>query len=106
MQIMLRRHQDERMDLLATVEQLDLMEAEQIHDEIMTEKSITLTDQKRRLASMLASLQVEKSREVATLRGQLNSLTKVEVIIFNYFARLQIHIFAFSHRYFLLTFYS
>ena len=38
-----------------------------------------LTDQKRRLASMLASLQVEKSREVATLRGQLNALTKVEV---------------------------
>ena len=28
---------------------------------------------------MLASLQVEKSREVATLRGQLNALTKVEV---------------------------
>ena len=28
---------------------------------------------------MLASLQVQKSREVATLRGQLNALTKVEV---------------------------
>ena len=28
---------------------------------------------------MLASLQVEKSREVATLRGQLNALTKVEL---------------------------
>lgn len=67
------------MDLLRSVENLDLHEAEHIHDEIMEEKSLVLTDQKRRLASMLASLQVQKSREVATLRGQLNALTKVEV---------------------------
>jgi len=79
MQIMLHRHQDERMELLSTVENLNIEEAEIIHDEIMTEKSMMLTDQKRRLASMLASLQVEKSREVATLRGQLNALTKVEL---------------------------
>ena len=67
------------MDLLRSVETLDLHEAEEIHNDIMEEKSGVLTDQKRRLASMLASLQVQKSREVATLRGQLNALTKVEV---------------------------
>lgn len=67
------------MDLLRSVETLDLHEAEEIHNDIMEEKSAVLTDQKRRLASMLASLQVQKSREVATLRGQLNALTKVEV---------------------------
>lgn len=78
-QNLLIRHQEDRMDLLKSVETLDVHEAEQIHDEIMEEKNEVLTQQKRRLASMLASLQVQKSREVATLRGQLNALTKVEV---------------------------
>ena len=40
---MLHRHQDERMDLLNSVENLDLHEAEHIHDEIMEEKAIILT---------------------------------------------------------------
>ena len=78
-QTMLLRHQEDRMDLLKCVETLDPSQVEEIQDEIMEEKSMVLTDQKRRLASMLAGLQVQKSREVATLRGQLNSLTKVEV---------------------------
>ena len=67
------------MELLASVENLELREVEQIHDDIMSDKSEVLVDQKRRLATMLASLQVQKSREVATLRGQLNALTKVEL---------------------------
>lgn len=84
-QNLLNRHQEDRMDLLRSVETLDLHEAEEIHNDIMEEKSAVLTDQKRRLASMLASLQVQKSREVATLRGQLNALTKVEVrYIYNF----------------------
>ena len=67
------------MELLASVENLELREVEQIQDDIMSDKSEVLVDQKRRLATMLASLQVQKSREVATLRGQLNALTKVEL---------------------------
>lgn len=80
-QTMLHRHQEDRMDLLQSVEALDSDQEEDIQDEIMEEKTLVLTDQKRRLASMLAGFQVQKSREVATLRGQLNSLTKVEVKI-------------------------
>ena len=84
-QNLLNRHQEYRMDLLRAVETLYLHVAEEIHNDIMEEKSAVLTDQKRRLASMLASLQVQKSREVATLRGQLNALTKVEVrYIYNF----------------------
>eukprot|EP00116_Pleurobrachia_bachei_P000220 sb/3460482/ len=78
-QSILIRHQDDRTALIRSEQVLTINEVEAIHDEILEEKSLVLSDQKRRLASMLACLQVEKSREVATLRGQLNSLTKVEL---------------------------
>lgn len=78
-QTILVRHQEDRTAMIRSEQVLTLNEVEAIHDEILEEKSSILADQKRRLASMLACLQVEKSREVATLRGQLNSLTKVEL---------------------------
>ncbi|XP_077991891.1 uncharacterized protein LOC144446076 [Glandiceps talaboti] len=78
-QEMMKRHAEEKIGLLTSEKSKQDDELEQVRNEMMEERAKALKDQEERLGAMVAKLQMEKARELATIEEQQKALNNLKM---------------------------